>query len=89
MNGIEQRQRHLVVATAEKRIDDLETCLLALAKEVVTDRVAFDAYIAKERAREAERGLETAKTHQGLFDRLGAWDAMTFRQRLRWLVRGV
>jgi hypothetical protein len=94
MNGLEQRQRHTAVSTVEKRIDDLEILLTAVAAEhvVFRDQVrdgakgqgAYDRLEA-ERVDAVDRGLKAR------VDQLHAQPVLmadTLWSRLRWIVTG-
>jgi hypothetical protein len=93
MNGTEQRARHVAIRTAEKRLDDVETFLTALAAEIVKDREGYLRAVNEERTHR----LKLADEQRAYVDRedrkqecaLAAFKTMTFWQRLRWFVRGV
>jgi hypothetical protein len=78
MNGTAQRQRHVAIATAEKRIDDTQLGLELLAAEVVKDQARITqhrAFLANHR-----RALTAIEA------RLDALEAPTRWQRFcRWI----
>jgi len=89
MNATEQKQRHVAVRTAEKRLDDMELVIVQLASELVAAR---DAAATRGQAIEdtaTERWLESTRTHARLGDDLAAFAGMGLWARLCWLVRGV
>lgn len=88
MNGIEQRARHVALRTAEKRIDDVELFLTALAAEIVKDREAVAAALAHERA-SRQREIDACETALENEQRIRETLRRSLWQRLRWLVRGV
>jgi len=93
MNDLEQKQRFTAVSRVEKRLDDVELLLSALAGEIVTDRTHLEARMqdiaalfAKVEQDATERWLSASATHKRLGDAQLAFESMTFWQRLRWLV---
>lgn len=96
MNGLEQKQRFTAVSRVEKRLDDVELLLSALAGEMVTDRTHLEARMqdiaalfAKLEQDATERWLSASATHQRLGAAQRAFASMTLWQRLCWIVRGV
>lgn len=96
MNGVEQRERHTVVAKAEKRLDDLEVVVDGMASSHVRDREAV-----QDQLRQVVDGLNAAlqKDHEERQAYIDAGDKKSltlvydflnlgFWRRLRWLVLG-
>lgn len=88
MNETEQRQRHVAVATAERRIDDLELLVNAMSAALVEDHDGFEAKLnSADRVRE-RYALETRQRLDGIAGRQLLFESMTFWQRCKWLFMG-
>lgn len=80
MNGAQQVERFTAVRRAEKRLDDIEILLPALAQEMVADREAA-ATANLLRMREID-SCETALQNE---ERIRENLRRSFWQRLRWM----
>lgn len=89
MNGAQQVERFTAVRRAEKRLDDLELLLTALAAEVVTDREFIRGAVTQDRAVSDRRHLASTANIDAVRLRSLSLEQRTFWQRLRWFVRGV